>query len=290
MTLPLLMLALVVGAQAPPREVPWGALQARPPAHGAEALEVIDLLHLAPLLEKMKALRDAGEPPSASLQSEAVTRVLAASLTADQVMAAIDDERLQIGELRLWAQARQDEHVKALNLAIGVFSVGTAVGTGLTIADKTAKAGNIVGTAAGVLGAVLSFLALRSPAQLRAPFGVSSRMLAPFFGEPAAPESYPPLVWRYLTRAPPGATRTRLDELLAKWSRAGLVKMPADTEAARTKIAQLTGAISPSAQVSLEVLGHRLLMLSDVHVQVESLKVELSRALAFFRERSPDLP
>ncbi len=192
MTFPLLALALVVRAQAPSRELPWGALQARPPAQGAQAMEVIDLLQLAPLLEEMKARRAAGEPPSASLQSDAVTRVVAASLAADQAMAAIDGERLQIGELRLWAQARQDERVKALNLAIGVFSVGTAVGTGLTIADKTAKAGNIVGTAAGVLGAVLSFIALRSPAQLRTPFGVSSRMLAPFFGEPAAPEYYPP--------------------------------------------------------------------------------------------------
>ncbi len=68
------------------------------------------------------------------------------------------------------------------------------------------------------------------------------------------------------------------------------MKLPADTEPARAKIAQLTGPVSPSAQVTFDVLGHRLLMLTDVWVQVESLKLELSRALAFFRESSPDLP
>jgi hypothetical protein len=116
-------------------------------------------------------------------------------------------------------------------------------------------------------------------------------MLSPFFGEPTPPEYYPSVVWRYLTLAPPGATRSRRDELLARWSRAGLVKLPADTEPARAKIAQLSRAISPSAQVSPEVLSHRLVMLSDVGVQVESLKQELSKVLAFFRgEQSPDLP
>jgi hypothetical protein len=251
----------------------------------AEVREVVALLALAPMIDRLRERPPAGEELQAqAIRSEIAVRVLEAALAADQVIARLAAEQADLGELHSWLEAREAAHTTRLNVAVGILSAGTAVGTGLTIFDRTARSGAIVGTVAGVLGAGASLLAARSPGPSRPPITVSSTMLAPFFGQPpsTSPPSYPPQIWSYLGTPAPGDVLARRERLLSAWRKLGRVP-PAGTEAAREAIAQLVGAISPSEPVTSDGLADRLAMLRDVRAQVSSLKSALAATLTALR-------
>jgi hypothetical protein len=267
-----LALLLIAGAPAPP------------PITDEAAAEMVELLGIASMVRRLPEV--AGEE-ELRLRLEIDARIAGAVIDLDQVNAALDREHTDVEEMREWGMARQTKHVDTLNLTVGILAGGAAIGTGLTISDRTSHAGAIVGTVAGVAGCVVSLLAARGAKRPRPPFTVGSRMLAPFFG--GSPDGlYPPLVWAYLDRRPPGGTRRRRDDLVAAWRRVGHVPSgigPAD----RAPIAERTEPIPAAHPIDLDALSDRALMLRDVRAEVARFKAGLGAVLASIRAQAGPL-
>jgi hypothetical protein len=184
--LPLLTSALAaspVSAGAAPTVAAAG-----PPEVAPALAEIVELLELGPLLERLHALgrreqesTDAADVPLVMLRAEITGRVMQALAQADRVVVAL-------------------EHAAA------------------------AEAGPL-----------------------------ALRLLGPYLSGAAPSGPYPPLVWRYLGQAPPGALETRREQLLRAWRGRGLLPAPD---------------------------GRRAPLLADVRAQVATLRADLARALA----------
>jgi hypothetical protein len=275
-----------------------GARGAGPPT--PELREIEALLGLGPMLARLAALRvppprtdataEEAEGRSLSLRWEIASRLLAAGFEVDRVIAAIDRERAGLEELAAWSRASQERQARRerraallpsfdMDLGLGVLALGAALGTGLGAFDETARAGAIVGTLAGVLGADTSLLT--GGERARAPVAVPSRMLGPCLGE--APDAlYPPFVWRYLTQVPAGGTESRRDRLVAGWRRGGHVP-PGVGLADQERIADLAEPLSPGRVPGAAVLADRQAMLTDLRAEVASLRALINRALTMAR-------
>jgi hypothetical protein len=265
------------------------------PRDTPEVREVATLLGLAPSHQRPAQPAPAPDPSaSAALlaqeiaRSEILARIVLASEQADQAIASISEEQAQILEVQSWIIAKQGAYTTRLNTAVAILAGGAAVGTGLTIFDRTARAGAIVGTVAGVIGAGAAVVASRSSALARPPIPVTVTMLGPFLAG-AAPSAYPTLVWRFLTERPPGASVSRKDRLLAAWRLLGRLPSPTTSEG-RTRIAGLAGPLGRDQAVDADVLSDRLRMLADVRAQISSLKSALAQILARERAQQPDAP
>jgi hypothetical protein len=231
---------------------------------------------------------DAAALATPAARARAGSRAIAGVFQADAAIAALDDERARLQELLSWGQAARDRHVTTLNVGVGLFATGAAVGSTMQLWDSTDRAGTIVGAAAGLLGAAASLLATRAPDRSRAPSSVGPGLLGPYLATPAGAGAgvgarYPPLVWRYLDQPPPDAPHSRADGLRAEWRRLG--RLPAgDSRADRRRRSQLVDPIPPGAAASLEAMSDRALMLADVRAQVSALKATLAALFERLRD------
>lgn len=272
---------------------------AGPPAtSGADAVaftpeerEVIELLGIAEPVEELREARAEAQRSGVTelrardllLRSPIATRVFEALLDIDRALEALDTERHEVQEARAWVQTVEERHTHILDIAVGVLAGGAAVGTGLTLFDRTTRAGTIVGTAAGVVGTVVALMATRPPRNPMPPLTISSGMLGPFLGRPG-PSPYPPLVWRYLSRAPPGATRTRRDSLVLDWRRLGRVHGDPNGGIRPDESVRLTGSITAKSDADLGALSDRALMLADVRATVSAFKGALTDVVGAIQE------
>ena len=237
---------------------------ARPVA--PDAAEAAGLLGLEHSLEAVRAEGTARAPPSS--REEITRRVLQASFEADSAIAQIQEEQAAVAEVLGALQSEHDARLGTLNLAAGVFAAGAAVGTAMTLDDRTATAGTWITTVASGVGAALALYAALAPGTGTPPVRARSNLLAPFFGRPLVAGSYPPLVWAYLDHAPPGETVTRRQQLLAQWIRLGKIgEGPGDP-----RIDALVRPISDRRAVDIGSLQDRSLMLWDVRARIASMK------------------
>lgn len=283
------LLTIVAGREVSAGETSTPGADLRSP----ETQEIIDLLDLAPLFDEWDALSEAPAGPAApqgaarrlDLQREIDERVVETAFEVDQVVDAIDGERADLQEVVSWGGTQRDRHLTRLDIAVGILASGAAFGSALSIFDETTRAGTIVSFVAGAVGAGVTLLATRAPAQTRPPYAVKSRMLGPYFGLVPPAELYPPPVWHYLTRAPPGSDQTRRQRLLVEWRHLG--RAPTGTSMAdRDRLANLVDTISPDRSVNFKVLADRALMLSDVRAQALAFKLALGRFLVTVRLRA----
>jgi hypothetical protein len=239
------------------------ALAALVAAAEASASVAPDVLEMARLLGIEDLLPGARGPAE---RDRAVRHVLQASLEVDTVIADIQDEQAEIGELLAALQADHDARLGVLNLAAGIFAAGAAVGTGMTLKDSTTTAGVWVTTVTSGIGAALTVYAALAPNRGMPPLRTRSNLLAPFFGRPLVSGSYSPLVWKYLEGREPNDQLTRKDRLLFDWRRLGRIGEGS------SKIDALTRPIPAGREVDIDLLQDRSLMLADVRARVASMK------------------
>jgi hypothetical protein len=249
-----------------------------------EVAEIARLVHVEPIVE---ALHHEKNPAALSpLRDELTRRVLLASLEADSAIAQVHEERSVLVDLMNAIGSERDARVGILTVAAGVFAAGAAVGTGMTLNDKTTTAGIWMTTITSGIGAVLTIYAALAPGAGTPSLHTHSNLLAPFFEQPLVFGSYPEIVWAYLSSAAPGENLTRKDRLVAQWKRLGLVPNDGSPEA-RRRLGAFTRPILGRHEVDLDLLQQRSLMLGDVQAQIALMKQALLRLLEATSNEQP---
>ncbi len=236
-----------------------------------QASESAQLSGIATIFDKLKQQQDllsSSEPLSLStlehrqrfiyLHNKITDRVQAANLQINSARGNIEAAIAQIYELRAYI-TEQRNRITHRNSQINLFSGGFTkmIGYGIALAPVTAIPTNVLEVFDGGVQASLSALALREQKQEQKLEHGAPPILTAFFAEQPS-EYYPPMVWRYLNNLPPGATRSRRQQLIASWRKSKLL------ETSKTK-----------GPVTVQLLDQRLAMLSDIKAVVTQMHNEL---------------
>src|SRR6266852_1041278 len=168
----LFIIPIVAGGQGgvpAERETTPGCQTARPifpiPANAEQVANEIGIM---PLVQRARVRASTCNQPTAisaeelALRQQITEAVLTASLDVDGILAEIDDERVQILELRELLSSARDRKINLLALAHIVAGAGSGiVGTAMQFSDRTAIAGDGVGVAGSAAGVILSILGQR---------------------------------------------------------------------------------------------------------------------------------
>ena len=264
-----------------------------PSQSAAAAEQTAAALGLAPLLGRLRtaqANHACGAPASLeelALRQQLLESITASSLDVDGVLAEIANERTDLSELRATLEARRNRTVGLLNAANLITGTGLGIAVNaMQFSTKTANLGDGIGVGSGIASTVLSIVGIRRQNGPQHGIGDVPNMLAPLFdAKPALNTYYPPEVLRYLQSAPPAedaARGTRLDQLMAEWTRDGRLDPPSSAKRDQ-KIATLTTSMSKTVKLSIGDLVDRSAMLGDVSGRVSLMKRDMAAMMRSYR-------
>jgi hypothetical protein len=273
----------------------WACLLAAAPAPSQTRLspgasEVAHLYSLQPLLDQLEQDRslEAGRPTleTLMLRQQILESILSASLDVDGVLAEIDDESSQCGEVLAYLESRRD-HALGINTIVSMVTSGGVGVLGQLLQIHHGTAGGIVGAVAGGTSMALSVFSIHQQQGGKHTLGVAPNMLAVIFDRKAEfHSSYPEAVSTYLNSVPPAGTgtRTRRQELVAHWTQVGRID-PAGTSRAQRRIELLTSGISLQQPLTIALLQDRAAMLADLHSQISLIKRDLSKVMLALKSK-----
>lgn len=264
-------------------------LHAQAPPLSPNAAQVADLIGISSQVAELRQLKSAhagtSELREVALLQDIYAATLAASLDVDSVLAEIDNERAQLSELRAGLQSKRDHALNITTVGNIVAGAGSGiVGTALQLDDNTAILGDKIGVASSAASTALQIYSLHQQRGGAVAVGNVPNMLARFFDRPPVLQStYPDNVWKYLNSAPvTSPQQSRLQALLAEWTRAGRIGPPG-SPGSQEKIKALTSGMGPHTKLSIDALTDRSAMLADVRGRVSLMKRDLADVLRSIR-------
>ncbi|HEY4378925.1 MAG TPA: hypothetical protein VGN01_01180 [Acidobacteriaceae bacterium] len=246
----------------------------------AGSIGVTSLLGQLRTAQAQRTCDSAAGAEELALRQQLMESVVATSLDVDGVLAEIANERTDLSELRATLEARRDRTVGLLNAANLITGTGLGIAVNaMQFSTSTANLGDGIGVGSGIASTVLSIVGIRRQNGPQHGVGAVPNMLAPLFdAKPALNTYYPPEVLRYLQSVPPtedAARGTRLDQLMAQWTRDGRLVPPGSPKRDQ-KVASLTASMNKSIKVSIGDLADRSAMLGDVSGRVALMKRDMA--------------
>lgn len=239
-------------------------------------------LDIAPLRQKLNALRDAGNGDSSaavSLRLTIMERVLKASFDVDSVLGRVDTEAAYMDEDTYALQVRSQRENATLNLiTIAASGALGAAGSAMQLTHGLNHAGTALQAASGGTALILSGIQLRGLSGGKRPIRSRYNMLAQLLDRsPNAESTYPPDVLAYLaTPATPGAPPLG-EALVTAWYRLHRVQHTAKDPGA--SLESLTADRTAARKVSADELADREAMLHDLHAAIILMRLDLQKIL-----------
>jgi len=260
------------------------------------AVEVAKDLGIVSILEQLLVLKAHARddkpmsPQMLTDRQEMTERILMAFLELRSVIAELDDQISQNGELLDYLEQRRDRAIRLNNITNFVSNGAlTMIGSSMQIGTpfSVQNAGNEIGVAAGALTTGISTYALKQSRGERKSERDNQNMLTQVFDlpDPQAISKYPDTVRVYLNDVPAGSKSSRKQMLIDRWIYLKRLESPASVQGKR-HMAQLSGSTPIVKGVTIDLLENRIAMLTDLKSCVSQMTRELLEIMYAVRRPS----
>ncbi len=239
-------------------------------------------LGIAPLQQRLRALRSAGEGSSTGavdLRLTIMARVLRASFDVDSVLGRVDTEAAYMNEDSYALQVRSQKEAATLNLVtIAASGALGAAGSAMQLTRGLNHAGTALQAASGGTALILSGIQLRGLTGGKRPVRSHYNMLAQLLDRaPNGVSTYPASVLAYMD-TPEAPGKPPLGQALVEaWYRLGRVQHTAKEPGA--SVESLTADRTTGRKMGAEELADREAMLHDLHAAVILMRLQLQKIL-----------